>query len=75
MKNFKIIGLITMLLSISVLTNQLKAQELEINKVGLSAKEKGIISIASLTATGDLEELKIALNKGLETELTVNEIK
>ena len=56
-------------------SNKMMAQEIEMNKVGLSAKEKSIISIASLTAKGDLKELKTALNKGLEAELTVNEIK
>ena len=56
-------------------SNKVMAQEIEMNKVGLSAKEKSIISIASLTAKGDLKELKTALNKGLEAELTVNEIK
>ena len=41
----------------------------------LSAKEKSIITIASLTAKGDLTQLKLAINKGLEAGLTVNEVK
>ena len=41
----------------------------------LSIKEKRIISIAALAAKGDLGKLKIALNTGLESGLTVNEIK
>lgn len=41
----------------------------------LSPKEQSIISIAALTAKGDLEELRTTLNIGLENGLTVNEIK
>lgn len=63
-----------MLLSISMFSHQMKAQEIEMND-GLNLKQRSIITIASLTATGDLEELKVALNNGLEAELTVNEIK
>ena len=75
MKHFKAIGLLLIIVSISMFSNKMMAQEIEMNKVGLSAKEKGIVSIASLTAIGNLEELKVALNNGLEAELTVNEIK
>ena len=75
MKQFKVISLLLIIASISMFSNKMMAQEIEMNKVGLSAKEKSIISIASLTAKGDLKELKTALNKGLEAELTVNEIK
>jgi alkylhydroperoxidase/carboxymuconolactone decarboxylase family protein YurZ len=41
----------------------------------LSPQEQSIISISALTAKGDLEKLKTALNTGLENGLTVNEIK
>ena len=41
----------------------------------LSAKQQGIIPIAAYTANGDLQQLKLALNEGLEAGLTVNEIK
>ncbi|MBN8789057.1 MAG: carboxymuconolactone decarboxylase family protein [Terrimonas sp.] len=41
----------------------------------LSPKEQSIISISALTAKGDLDKLKAALNTGLEAGLTVNEIK
>lgn len=75
MKRNKIIGLISMILSISMFSNQMNAQEIEINEVSLNLKEESIISIASLTAKGDLIELKKALNEGLEVELTINEIK
>lgn len=75
MKQFKVISLLLIIVSISMFSNKIMAQEMKTNEVRLSAKEKSIISIASLTATADLEELKIALNNGLEEELTVNEIK
>jgi 4-carboxymuconolactone decarboxylase len=41
----------------------------------LSAKQRSIIPIAAITANGDMEKLKTALNDGLDTGLTVNEIK
>jgi 4-carboxymuconolactone decarboxylase len=47
------------------------------NKTGpaLNGKEQAIVSIASLTAVGDMANLKTALNAGLDAKLTVNEIK
>lgn len=56
-------------------TNPVKAQEVMAIEKGLSVQEKNIISIAALTAKGDLVNLKMALNNGLEVGLTVNEIK
>jgi 4-carboxymuconolactone decarboxylase len=41
----------------------------------LNAKQQSIITIAAFTANGDIEKLKPALHEGLETGLTVNEIK
>lgn len=41
----------------------------------LSDKQKSIITIAAFTAQGDLENLKTAINGGLNNGLTVNEIK
>ena len=41
----------------------------------LNPKEQSIISIAALTAKGDLIRLKKALNTGLDAGLTVNQIK
>ena len=41
----------------------------------LSPKEQSIVSISALTAKGDLDDLKTALNTGLDNGLTVNEIK
>lgn len=41
----------------------------------LNAKQQSIVCIAALTAVGDLEHLKTALNTGLDAGFTVNEIK
>lgn len=41
----------------------------------MNAKQQSIVSIATLTAVGDLEHLKIQLHKGLDAGLTINEIK
>lgn len=41
----------------------------------LTLKQEKTALIASLTATGDLKKLTIALNEGLDSNLTINEIK
>lgn len=41
----------------------------------LTDRQKSIATIAALTAKGNLEKLNTALNDGLETKLTINEIK
>ena len=45
------------------------------NNQNLNTKEQSIVTISALTAKGDLENLRMALNKGLDAGLTVNEIK
>ena len=54
--------------------------EIEINTQNmenppLNAQQQSIVSIASLTAVGNLPSLKIQLNAGLDAGLTINEIK
>jgi alkylhydroperoxidase/carboxymuconolactone decarboxylase family protein YurZ len=49
------------------------AQNQEIQ--GLTGKQQSIVPIAAFTATGNLQQLKPALNKGLDAGLTINEIK
>lgn len=71
----KIINLIIIIISISLFTNFLKAQQMETRNKNLSLQEQSIISISALTAKGNLDKLKTALNIGLEAGLTVNEIK
>src|SRR4029434_1144955 len=51
-----------------------EAQTMGANQA-LSAKQHGIIPIAALTATGDLDKLRPALHAGLDAGLTVHEIK
>lgn len=41
----------------------------------LNAQQQSIVSIATLTAVGDLEHLKVQLHKGLDAGLSINEIK
>jgi alkylhydroperoxidase/carboxymuconolactone decarboxylase family protein YurZ len=45
------------------------------NETTLNARQQSIVTIAAFTASGDMEKLKPALNKGLDAGLTVNEIK
>jgi len=75
MKQLKIFGLVMMIISISLFTNHAKAQQMATTDKSLSLQEQSIISIAALTAKGDLDKLKTALNTGLKSGLTVNEIK
>jgi quercetin dioxygenase-like cupin family protein/alkylhydroperoxidase/carboxymuconolactone decarboxylase family protein YurZ len=44
-------------------------------KGGLNARQEAIVPIATFTATGQMDQLKPALNQGLDAGLTVNEIK
>lgn len=54
---------------------QIKAQNgSDAGKV-LTEKQQNLISIAAITAKGDLQALKLTLNKGLDAGLTVNQIK
>lgn len=41
----------------------------------LSARQAGIVTVAAFTASGDLPQLKSALNEALDAGLTINEIK
>ena len=41
----------------------------------LNGQEQAIVSIAALTAVGDMDNLNTALNAGLDEGLTINEIK
>lgn len=52
--------------------NTMNAQN---NSETLSAQQQSLAAVSALTATGDLENLKIQLNNGLDAGLTINEIK
>lgn len=75
MEQFRIFSFKVMVLSFALFSNYTKAQDIESTDTKLSGKEKSIITIASLTAKGDLKKLKTELNTGLEAGLTVNEVK
>jgi 4-carboxymuconolactone decarboxylase len=75
MKHYKIISSILFLFGILMYTNSTQAQQMMSIETSLSQKEKNIIIIAAETAKGDLGNLKIALSNGLDSGLTVNEIK
>ena len=75
MKKIQIKVLIVFIMAISCFSYHLNAQNNMNTKMELSPKEQGIISIAALTAKGDLTSLKPALNSGLESGLSVNQIK
>src|SRR4051812_41907138 len=63
----------TLLLIIS--SNEMNGQTSMNNNQTLNAEEQSVVTIAAFTAKGDLEQLRMALNKGLDAGLTVNEIK
>ena len=71
-KKIKAVKFILIAVSFSLLSNFTNAQDVQRS---LNAKQKSIISVASLTVKGDLVNLKPALETGLEAGLTVNEIK
>lgn len=52
-----------------------KQQEAQPNLHNLEQRHQHIVAISSFTTKGDLEQLKKALNEGLNAGLTVNEIK
>ncbi|SEL44627.1 carboxymuconolactone decarboxylase family protein [Parapedobacter koreensis] len=61
------------LMAIAVMVFNTNAQPKTAVENALSPKEQSIITISALTAKGDLSKLKIALNAGIATGLTVNE--
>lgn len=75
MRQFRNFGFKGMVLWFALFPNCTNAQDMESTDKKLSEKEKSIITIASLTAKGDLKRLKTELITGLEVGLTVNEIK
>ena len=70
MKPFKILIIIS-LLFVNEVTVGSGLQAID----SLNAKQQSIVSISAFTAKGDLPGLKQALNAGLITGLTINEIK
>jgi len=60
---------------VSCLSGSLYAQSMFESDKTLTAKQQSIVPIAAFTATGELMQLKSALNEGLDAGLTVSETK
>ncbi|HCY42367.1 MAG TPA: carboxymuconolactone decarboxylase [Prolixibacteraceae bacterium] len=67
--------IIILVIALGCIAFHLNAQDELSTKNSLTEKQKSIISISALTAKGDLPALKPILNQGLDTGMTVNEIK
>ena len=67
--------LFVVLTIVSCSLGTLYAQPTEKSKMTFTGRQLSIISISAITATGDLHALRPALEKGLESGLTLNEIK
>ena len=70
-----VIKLLVIVLAIGCLSFHLNAENKMSNIQELTEKQQSIVTIAALTAKGDLPNLKPALNSGLEAGLTINQIK
>jgi len=75
MKRIRIQVLIAFIFLLIISSDEIKGQTNLNNNQTLNAKEQSIVTISALTAKGDLENLRKALNDGLDSGLTVNEIK
>lgn len=69
-KGFSVLAALILILS-SVTLSGAK----EMSNENLDAKQKSIVTIAAFTAGGEIDKLKTALAEGLDSGLTVNEIK
>lgn len=65
---------ILILFGFILITPIMKAQNNSINQ-SLNEQQQSLVTISALTASGNLENLKVQLNEGLDKGLTVNEIK
>lgn len=65
--------LIVFVCSCFTIFNLLNAKESNLKL--LDKKEQNMIAISAFTANGDLEKLSIAFDEGLDSKLTINEIK
>lgn len=58
-----------------LLTLNVKVMNAQNTTDSLNPGQQGLVTISALTATGDLEGLKVQLNEALDAGLTINEIK
>lgn len=73
MKNKTLRWLILFVLTVSI--TKMYAQQNIITNSTLSPMQQSLVNISALTATGNLQQLKMQLNIGLDSGLTINEIK
>lgn len=73
MKNKTLRWLILFVLTVSI--TKMYAQQNTITNPTLSPMQQSLVNISALTAAGNLLQLKPQLNKGLDSGLTINEIK
>lgn len=64
-----------LLFVLTLSTGKMNAQQSKTDNTDLSLQQQSLVIISSLTASGNLEQLKTELSKGLDNGLTVNEIK
>ena len=75
MTPMKFITLVAFLAFLISNTTDLLAQADADSVLALNAREQSIVTISAFTAQGDLEQLQVALNNGLDAGLTINETK
>src|ERR671932_749382 len=75
MKRIRIRVVIAFIFLLIIGSHEMNGQTSMNNNQTLNAKEQSIVTVSAFTAKGDLEQLRKALNKGLDAGLTVNEIK
>lgn len=66
--------LTTVVIALISLTNSIIAQTPKMETI-MNAKQKDIVTVAALTAKGEIVPLKAALNKSLDDGMSVNEVK
>jgi fermentation-respiration switch protein FrsA (DUF1100 family)/alkylhydroperoxidase/carboxymuconolactone decarboxylase family protein YurZ len=57
------------------MSSNVNAQQTITANAPLSEKELSIVPVAAFTTNGDMQQLRVALNKGLDEGLTINETK
>lgn len=75
MRTISIKTLIGLVVLTSCFSFSLNAKNIMNADLALSAKQQSIISIAAFTTKGELQDLKSALNTGLDDGLTISQIK
>jgi 4-carboxymuconolactone decarboxylase len=61
--------------AITFSTTQMNAQENITNNQGLNAQQQSLVIISALTASGNVAQLKVQLSNGLDSGLSISEIK